>query len=154
MKNRSNFLQEIKSNKKLSITLIYLAILILWIIVCYLTKNDGGTIVFLLTLLMSLVSAVASFLLPNDRDSILRNFKIASAGYLLWILMMYVILTVVDTEGITITIINNMYYITMIMTPVGFICIQAKKIVQLRGIGKTKRETIEYYKKHGNDGTM
>ena len=154
MQNRSNFLKEVKSNKKLQIGLIYISILILWIVVGFLTSSESGVLVFLLTLLMSVVSGVASFILPNERDKILKQFKVATAGYLLWILMMFIILQVVANEGVTMTIVINMYYITMIMTPVGYVCLTAKKVVDLRGIGKTKRETIDYYKKHGNDGLM
>ncbi len=151
MKNRSNYVEEIKSSKKLKNNILYISILFLWFLTVSVIQT-GGIIVFFLTLVVSVVTYVTSLLLPNERENVLKHWKIGVSGYLLSMLLVYSIIYLAASQSIEIGILNNMYYITMIFVPISLSGLQVKKIAYLFGIGKTKRETIEYYQEHGNDG--
>ena len=152
MKNRSNFVHEMKYSKKLKNTITYLAIFILWIVVVNVVQ--AGTLVFILVSIMGAVGVVVARFVQNDSDNTTKSFKITTSGFLLYILLMYIIRVYLSKSGISISVFDNIYFITMIMTPVGYVTWQAKKIAQMRGIGLSKRKAMEYYKDHGNDGMM
>lgn len=154
MKNRSNYLSEIKYSKKLKSMIVYIALFGLWIITAFYVSK-WTPVIFVLQFLMALMTIAIGLYIPNERDKVLKEFKVASVGYLLWLFIVYFVLDfTAKTIGEEIALINNIFVITIFMVPIGYFGFVGKKALHVLGIGKTKKETAEYYSKHGNDGFM
>lgn len=155
MKNRSNYLNEVKYSKKLKTIASYIGLAVLWLV----TANVVGmeTLLYTLAVLMLGVTWATVKFIPNDRDASLGTFKITFLGYPLWLLMMHLLTTALTIDGGQLNVmgfLQGTYSFTTFMVPVGYIVWQAKKFSFLLGIGKSKKEAIDYYKDHGNDGLM
>jgi hypothetical protein len=155
MKNRSNFVTEVKYTEKLKAIALYTSILLLWIVSGVITGLES--LIFTLGVLMSGITVVSLKMMPNDRENSLKLFKSTFGGYLLWMIMMHFVLGSVPTTESQLNVrgfLTAMYSFTTFMIPIGYIVWQAQKFRFLLGIGKSKREVIDYYKDHGNDGSM
>lgn len=152
MKNRSNFAQEKKYSRRMKNTLLYMAIFILWLVVANFVQFGG--LVFILVSVMAGVAVVVAHICPSDAEGTLKSFKGTTAGFLLYVLLLFIVRLYLAKQGAVVGTFDTIYVITMVMTPVGYIGWQAKKVISLRGNGMSKRKALDYYKDHGNDGTM
>lgn len=158
MKNRSNYIQDAKHAKKLVSGLILIGDFLLWIFTAIFLKNLA---ILVCGALMAGTTVLVSIFLSHERENTIFAFKSWLAGYCASLLVFYFIILALEkspdsisTSG-GISFLTGMYSFVIFMIPIGFITWQAKKIVNIRGIlGKSKRETIDYYKDHGNDGSI
>ena len=157
MKNRSNYLNQAKYAKKLRTMLLYIGLFVLWILVEAFVQNP---VIFVGGLLMAGITFLVLKFIPNDRENTLKAFKGAFAGHTLYLLMMYLLLYVglhadqAQNGTTALSYINGLFQFSIYLVPIGYVGWQAKKFLGLMGIGKSKRDSIDYYKDHGNDGLM
>lgn len=159
MQNRSNYVNDAIARKKLKTGLILIGDFLLW---AFTSIYLGNLAVFVCGLLMVGVTILVGFFLPNERESTCKSFMPWMAGYCATLLVMKFIILAIEASSSTDAIVNasginfltGMYSFVIFMLPIGFITWQAKKFINLGGIGKSKRQTMEYYKDHGNDGMM
>ena len=152
MKNRTNFIEEIRHTQGMKAIILYLSLMLLLVLVASLTL---GSLIYALVMLMSGITFITLKLIPNDRENTIRVYKATFGGYLLWILMLHVLLltTPVEAEFLNVMgFLSSIYSFTAFMIPLGYILWQAQKFRFLVGIGRSKKETIDYIKDHGNDG--
>lgn len=161
MLNRTQYVAKQKFRRRLVISLtnlcIFIVLLLGYILIMNIEKNTSqANVYFILALVLALESAVAIVLIPNDREGTFRTFKWGILGYALATILFEVIIFGAtrgnDGGGDIMRALTQIrFYITLI-TPIGLIIWQGKRFMHLTGIGKSKRDTIEYLKKHGNDG--
>lgn len=150
MKNNSSYTAQKRASKKLKTLSLYVLLFVLWIFTSIFT---GRELIYWTVFVMSLVTAFVVYFIPSDRNSTLKVYKGALAGYCLFILMMELFYKVaVNDNDAYIGFIEGFYGFAIFMIPIGYILWQAKKFVHLFGFGKTKREMLDEYKDHGNDG--
>lgn len=153
--NSNNYIESLKSNKKMFTMLIYLGLGLLWAITFGLTKGTGfgGMVYFVFSLIYVMITWATAKFIPNDRDKSLKFFKISFLGYTLFTLLMVIMLRVaVADNSEAFSVMKTIFLASSVMIPFGLILWQAKKWTFLLGIGKSKEETIRHYKDHGNDG--
>lgn len=153
--NSNNYVESLKSNKKMVTMLQYLGLGLLWAFTFSLAANStvGKWTYFAFSLIFTVISWATAHFIPNDRDKTLKFYKISFLGYTLFSLLMIVMLKVaaLDQSGLQ-NIMNTIFTASSVMIPFGLILWQAKKWTFLLGIGRSKQETINHYKDHGNDG--
>lgn len=155
LKNSNNYIESLKSNKKMGTMFMYIGLGLLWALTFGLTKGTGygGMVYFVFSLVYVMITWATAKFIPNDRDKSLKFFKISFLGYTLFTLLMVIMLKVaVADESQAFSIMNTIFLASSVMIPFGLIIWQAKKWTFLLGIGRTKEETIRHYKDHGNDG--
>lgn len=153
--NSNNYIESLKSNKKMVTMLQYLGLGLLWAFAFSLADKTlvGKWVYFAFSLIFTGISWATAHFIPNDRDKTLKFYKVSFLGYTLFSLLMIIMLKVaaVDNSGVQ-NVMATIFTASSVMIPFGLILWQAKKWTFLLGIGKSKQETIAHYKDHGNDG--
>lgn len=153
--NSNNYIESLKSNKKMITMFIYIGLGLLWAVTFGLTKGTGygGMVYFVFSLIYVIITWATAKFIPNDRDKSLKFFKVSFLGYTLFTLLMVIMIKVaVADESQAFSVMNTIFIASSVMIPFGLILWQAKKWTFLLGIGKTKEQTIKDIKEHGNDG--
>lgn len=151
MKNRTNFIEEIRYTMSIKAISIYIGLVMLMILTASLT----GSLVYAFGMLMSGMTFVTLKFIPNDRENTIKVFKATMGGYFLWMLMLYVLLSTATATSQFLQVegfLMSVFSFTTFMIPIGYIIWQAQKFRFLVGIGRSKKETIDYIKDHSNDG--
>lgn len=156
MFNRSNFIEETKYSKKLKIGIFYAIIFASWMLAVAIT---GRNLIFGLGALMSVVTVVTSKFIPSDRDVTLSSFRWTMLGYAGFAIMMHFIILITHNDAISgagggnaYNFANVTFDFSSILIPLGFVGWQLKKFTIFYGGKHSKKKTMEYLKKHGNDG--
>lgn len=162
MVNETNIIKDVIFKKKVLTILMYAGIFLLWTIgfflIKYLEGNDTEAIIyFTFELVFLAVSAFTAHFIPNDRKETLKFFLIGSLAYILYNLLFDTIIIASNlgtSQSTTIMVLTNILAYSRVVIPLGLIVWQAKKWTFLVGLRKSKKDAIEHYKKHGNDGMM
>lgn len=156
MFNRSNYLEETKYNKKIKAIITYFVIFATWLASVLIT---GRFLIFGMGLTMLAVACVTSYFIPSDRDLTLKSYKWTMLGYSAFgIFMNFVSVWALNDTlagnglGTAYNFANTSFDFAVILIPLGFVTWQLKKFTIFYGGKHSKRRTIEYIKKHGNDG--
>ena len=150
LKNTSNYCTQKRASKKLVSILIYVGLVLLWIFTASFT---GRNLIFWTVFIMALITCFVLHFIPNDRNATLKTFKATLAGYCLFIIMMEVLTKVAFNDNDTVApFMEGFYGFAVFMIPIGYILWQAKKFVHMFGFGRSKRQMLDDYKDHGNDG--
>lgn len=159
-KNSTNFLEQIKFKKKNLIRLMYLGLFMLWIIGYIMIKKielntSEANVYFVFGFVFAVVSLATAKFIPNDRDKTLKFFKTGLLGYSLFTVLFELLIFAANTGndgGTTEQVLRTVCTFSRVLIPLGLIIWQAKKWTFLTGINKSKKQAIDYIKKHGNDG--
>ena len=150
MKNNSSYTAQKRASRKLRTVALYVLLFVLWMFTSIFT---GRELIYWTVLVMALVTSFVVYFIPTDKTSTLKTFKGALAGYCLFIIMMELFSRVANADNDAYAgFIEGFYGFSIFMIPIGYILWQAKKFVHLFGFNKTKREMLDEYKDHGNDG--
>lgn len=158
--NRSNYAAQSRAAHHRVSLLMYLGVLALWLFACAFegTGEDRriGILIFVAGLVMAAVTIGVLIFVPADRENTLKAFKGSMAGYCAFMILMKTFLLIVgnDTTIYGAAFLSGFHSYFVFLFPIGYIVWQAQKFVKLSGVGKTKRQAIDYYKDHGNDGSM
>ncbi len=159
-KNETNIVERIKFKKANISRLIYAVVFAVWLIGYFLIKNveqsnSWANVYYAFGLAFVAVSFATALVIKQDRDKTLNFFKFGMLGYSLFICLFELILYAIlagGSDGNAYSILNSLCSYSKILIPLGLILYQAKKWTFLTGINKNKRDTIDSYKRHGNDG--
>jgi hypothetical protein len=158
LRNTSNYAFDQRMKAKLKAAGIYAGLFVLWIAVCAISKglyNGANTPMILFTggLMMTIVTFAVCQWIPNERHSTLRAYKMNMAGFLFYMLILQGLMFASGSSTAA-SYLTTLYAFSQYIYPLGYIAWEGKKFAYLMGIGKTRRESIDYYKDHGNDGNM
>lgn len=159
--DRSNYAAQSRANHRGLALLMYIGIFALWVFEFIFERIDGtnagrskSILVFTTGTVMCGITAIVLFVCPNDRENTLKAFKGSMAGYFALAIVLKLFVMVADDGSGGATFLTSFHDYYLWLAPVGYIIWQAQKIAKLYGNGKSKREAIDYYKDHGNDGSM
>lgn len=156
--NETNLIEKIKFKKANISRLCYLIIGFLWILGFYLVKwaeaDSQAIIYYIFGLAFALISFVTALFIKNDRDKTLDFFKYGLLGYVLFVILFEVLIIGAKKGGDTsvINVLSSIALYSKITVPIGLIIWQAKKWTFLTGVNRSKRDAVDYFTKHGNDG--
>lgn len=100
---------------------------------------------------MGAVAFLVCFFIPNERGGTLKAYKANMAGFCLYLIILKTFSVLASGS---VAYVNGIFQLSLFIYPLGFTAWEAKKFMYLLGIGKSRRDSIDYYKDHGNDGTM
>ncbi len=159
-KNQTNIIEEQKFKQKNIIRLSYLGIFLIWITAYLVIQKveqsySDSYIFFALGFIFALISLIGAWKMPNNRDKTLKFFKLGMLAYSLYTILIDILIfagNLGGDSGNSVNIIKTIGFYTRLVIPLGMIIWQAKSFSFLTGIRKSKEKTIDYIKKHGNDG--
>lgn len=158
--NETNFIERMKFKKGNISRLTYLGVFVAWIIGYFMIKwvegnNAQANVYYVFGMAFTIITFITAWVIKNDRDKTLSFFKFGMLGYTGFVILLEFLLLAASKggdDGSTYKLLVSICSAMRIMTPLGLIIWQAKKWTFLTGINKSKRDTIDDLKNHGNDG--
>ena len=158
--NETNFLEKMKFKKKNISILTYLITFALWLVGYFMIKwveksDSSANVYYVFGMSYAAISFITALVIKNDRDKTLSFFKFGLLGYVLFTILFEGLIFAADAGGNTGNIKNILVSVcsfSRILIPLGMIIWQAKKWTFLTGINKSKKDTIDHLRNHGNDG--
>ena len=159
-KQGTNIVEQLKFKKANISRIVYLLVFMIWLIGYFMIKvieksNSWANVYYAFGLSFTAISFITALVIKNDRDKTLSFYKYGLLGYTLFIVLFELLIFASQkggNDGNAETILIAVCSYSKILIPLGLIIWQAKKWTFLTGINKNKRDTIDYLKKHGNDG--